>query len=174
MQYAILPSSIKNRDLSSPLLSTFYGLAGPRAPLGVPVWKPFLNRREMVDRDRIRPVPVVFLRLAFSDQLSIVRECQYSGTKIAASTVVVVWLFGGWVVGFVRSRTLPGLSSGVTARSAGVLLDVQRAAACVLEQYPVRILSSSYVSLRTFARPIMSQAPVLPPNHTAFQKNDDY
>lgn len=37
--------------------------------MGAPIWKPFLKRREMVERDRMRPVPVVFLRLAFSDQL---------------------------------------------------------------------------------------------------------
>lgn len=42
----------------------------PRAPLGVPVWKPFLNLRGTSFNDRIRPVPVVFLLLAFSDQLS--------------------------------------------------------------------------------------------------------
>ena len=43
----------------------------PRAPLGTPVWKPFLNRRAMVPRYRMRPVPVVFLRFAFSDQLTV-------------------------------------------------------------------------------------------------------
>lgn len=53
-----------------------YGLEAPRAPLGVPIWKPFLKRREMVERDRMRPVPVVFLRLAFSDQLSVCPACQ--------------------------------------------------------------------------------------------------
>ncbi|KAL2161174.1 hypothetical protein VTH06DRAFT_8393 [Thermothelomyces fergusii] len=44
--------------------------AGPRAPLGVPVRNPFLNRLETVLRYRSRPVPVTFLRFAFSDQLS--------------------------------------------------------------------------------------------------------
>lgn len=44
----------------------------PRAPLGVPVWKPFLNLRATVLRYLMRPVPTVFLRLAFSDQLSVV------------------------------------------------------------------------------------------------------
>jgi hypothetical protein len=42
---------------------------GPWAPLGTPVWKPFLNFLETVLRYRIRPVPVTFLRFAFSDQL---------------------------------------------------------------------------------------------------------
>lgn len=46
-------------------------------------------------------------------------------------------LLNGWVsirvrVGVSVSRTLPGLSSGETARSAGVLLDVQRSATCLL------------------------------------------
>jgi len=51
--------------------SPTYALAGtPRAPLGAPVWKPLLNLREMPLRLRMRPVPVVFLRLAFSLQLS--------------------------------------------------------------------------------------------------------
>lgn len=44
-------------------------LVGPRALCGVPVWKPFLNRLLTVLRYLILPVPVVFLRLAFSDQL---------------------------------------------------------------------------------------------------------
>jgi len=42
----------------------------PREPRWEPAWKPFLNRRETCWRYRMRPVPVVFLRLAFSDQLS--------------------------------------------------------------------------------------------------------
>ena len=52
-------------------LHIVYWFAGPRAPFGVPSWKPFFALRETVDRDRMRPVPVVFLRLAFSPQLSI-------------------------------------------------------------------------------------------------------
>lgn len=43
---------------------------GPRAPFGAPLWKPFLNLREMSLSERVRPEPVVFLRLAFSPQLS--------------------------------------------------------------------------------------------------------
>jgi len=42
---------------------------GPRAPFGVPVRNPLLNLRGMSLRDRILPVPVVFLRFAFSPQL---------------------------------------------------------------------------------------------------------
>lgn len=48
-------------------------VAGPLAPLGAPCWKPFLNLRATNLRYLIRPVPVVFLRLAFSLQLSGVR-----------------------------------------------------------------------------------------------------
>lgn len=40
----------------------------PRAPLGTPVRKPFLDLRATCWRVRMRPVPVVFLRLAFSPQ----------------------------------------------------------------------------------------------------------
>lgn len=43
----------------------------PRAALGEPVWNPFLNLRATVLRYRMRPVPTVFLRFAFSDQLSV-------------------------------------------------------------------------------------------------------
>lgn len=95
MQYAILlSSSIKNGEPSSPTSYRFavYGLAGPRAPLGVPVWKPFLKRREMVDRDRMRPVPVVFLRLAFSDQLSVLSENVSTHKRLASWTVSAVSL----------------------------------------------------------------------------------
>jgi hypothetical protein len=42
---------------------------GPREPLGAPVWNPFLNFLATVLRYRMRPVPVTFLRFAFSDQL---------------------------------------------------------------------------------------------------------
>ena len=52
------------------------GLFGPRESLGAPVRKPFLNLRETPLRVRMRPVPVVFLRLAFSLQLSV--ECHVS------------------------------------------------------------------------------------------------
>ena len=50
-------------------------LVGPRAPLGVPTRKPFENFRDTVLRVLMRPVPVVFLRLAFSLQLS--KQCQH-------------------------------------------------------------------------------------------------
>lgn len=45
---------------------------------------------------------------------------------------VYVYVFGA--NGSFRSRTLAGLSSGVTARSAGVLLDVQRSATYLVER----------------------------------------
>lgn len=44
---------------------------GPRAPAGAPTRKPFFCRRSTVLRYRMRPEPVVFLRLAFSPQLSV-------------------------------------------------------------------------------------------------------
>jgi len=44
---------------------------GPRAPFGAPDWKPLLNLRLMCLRVLMRPVPVVFLLLAFSPQLSV-------------------------------------------------------------------------------------------------------
>lgn len=62
----------------------------------------------------MRPVPVVFLRLAFSPQLS--ASCQF------------LCSVGRDVVG---QHTLPGLSGGVSTRGAGVLLDVEGAAAWV-------------------------------------------
>lgn len=70
--YAILlisPRVLKATAPSVPFV--IYALVGPREPAGAPIWKPFLKRRETWDRDRMRPVPVVFLRLAFSDQLSV-------------------------------------------------------------------------------------------------------
>lgn len=48
----------------------YFEMIGPFAPLGAPIWNPFWNLREMVLSVRIRPVPVVFLRLAFIPQLS--------------------------------------------------------------------------------------------------------
>ena len=44
---------------------------GPFAPAGAPTRNPLLNLRLTVLRYRMRPVPVVFLRLAFSPQLSV-------------------------------------------------------------------------------------------------------
>ena len=65
----------------------------------------------------MRPVPVVFLRLAFSLQLSVSRACvslmRARGCRVRSG-----------------QRTLSGLGGGVAARSAGVLLDVKRAATC--------------------------------------------
>jgi hypothetical protein len=56
----------------------------------------------------MRPVPVVFLRLAFSPQLTVL--CYSQST-----------------VSFGVERTLADLGSGVSARGAGVLLDVEGA-----------------------------------------------
>lgn len=49
----------------------YSALAGPREPFGVPCWKPFLNLRGTSLSERMRPVPVVLRRLAFSPQLSV-------------------------------------------------------------------------------------------------------
>lgn len=65
----------------------------------------------------MRPVPVVFLRLAFSLQLSVLQA--WVSLLHARGCRVRSW-----------QHTLSGLSGGVTARSAGVLLDVKRAATC--------------------------------------------
>ncbi len=46
----------------------------PLAPFGTPVLNPFLNRRGTSFMLRMRPVPVVFLRFAFSPQLSVFRK----------------------------------------------------------------------------------------------------
>lgn len=64
----------------------------------------------------MRPVPVVFLRLAFSPQLTII-TCQL---RYSVS-----------MDGLQYQRTLAGLSSGVSTRGASVLLDVKGAATCV-------------------------------------------
>ena len=64
-------------------------LVGPLAPLGVPCWKPFLNFLETSLRVLMRPVPVVFLLLAFSPQLSvIVQLVLMSGLFIRVRRVV--------------------------------------------------------------------------------------
>lgn len=57
-------------------------LAGPLESFGTPVWKPFLNFRGTPFMCRIRPVPVVFLRLAFSPQLSAIRVSQISFGRV--------------------------------------------------------------------------------------------
>jgi hypothetical protein len=44
---------------------------GPLASFGAPDWKPFLNLREIPFNVRIRPVPVVFLLLAFMPHSSV-------------------------------------------------------------------------------------------------------
>lgn len=68
----------------------------------------------------MRPVPVVFLRLAFSPQLT--ARCQLRTS----------WFGNRVLLDSAGSRTLPGLSSRVAARSAGVLLDVEGATTWVL------------------------------------------
>lgn len=69
----------------------------------------------------MRPVPVVFLLLAFSDQLSAEQNVRYRGGS-----------WGGGGRG--RRRTLPGLGGGVSTAGAGVLLDVERAATTTAAQ----------------------------------------
>jgi hypothetical protein len=55
-----------------------YAAVGPRAPLGVPVWKPFLKRWWTERRERQRPEPVVLRRLAFSPQLTVAKKKTWS------------------------------------------------------------------------------------------------
>lgn len=62
-----LPSSTPQSLAHDFAFSTF---AGPLLPLGTPIRKPFLNLRGTSFKLRMRPVPVVFLRLAFMPQLS--------------------------------------------------------------------------------------------------------
>lgn len=52
--------------------SVYAFVLGPFDPLGTPVWNPFLNFRGISFMVRIRPVPVVFLLLAFMPQLSVI------------------------------------------------------------------------------------------------------
>lgn len=85
--------------------------------MGTPVRKPFLNRLDTVLRYRIRPVPVTFLRFAFSDQLSASQSRQWLRPRLS-DMASVCW-----------KRTLAGLSSRVAARSANLLLVVERPAA---------------------------------------------
>jgi hypothetical protein len=66
----------------------------------------------------MRPVPVVFLRLAFSPQLT--AWCQLCASCFEDRVLL----------DSTGSRTLPGLSSRVAARGAGVLLDVEGATTC--------------------------------------------
>jgi hypothetical protein len=96
-------------------LRAVYEEEGPLAPAGVPTRNPLENLRETVLRYRMRPVPVVFLRLAFSPQLT------------ARSVSAWPSVAGG---GRALEHTLPGLSSRVAAGSASVLLDVEGATTC--------------------------------------------
>lgn len=76
----------------------------------------------------MRPEPVVFLRLAFSPQLT--ARCQLPGLGNLRA------MRAAW-----ESRTLPGLGSRVAARGAGVLLDVEGSTTCVpLAEFSVRCL----------------------------------
>ena len=129
---------------------------GPRAPLGVPVRNPLLNLRLTSFNERMRPVPVVFLLLAFSPQLTVslhvrigvlgmeevcrFEVCGEWGVDMCRRDVdscFVVGLqgnVGGIVIGgevcIGSERTLSDASAGVAAVGASVLLDVERAGAC--------------------------------------------
>lgn len=72
--------------------------------------------------------------------------CLESGGEAVALIIVDVYIFGA--DGSFVSRTLAGLSSGVTARSAGVLLNVERSATCmstIVHSQP-SVLNASCVS----------------------------
>ena len=100
-----------------------HAFTGPLAPTGVPVWKPFLNRREMVLRYLMRPVPVVFLRLAFSDQLSI------SPSNVSHLFPISFYPSFSLLGSSEGKRTLADLGGRVSARRALLGLVVEGAAA---------------------------------------------
>ena len=79
MPHAIAFEALSGFD-SSPRRSNHEGAAaaGPRAPFGLPVRNPFLNLRATIFKCRIRPVPVVFLRLAFSLHSSVQVDWDYT------------------------------------------------------------------------------------------------
>ena len=90
--------------VSNNLDYAFAGFAGPLLPFGTPVWKPFLNFRGISFKDRIRPVPVVFLLLAFMPQLSVLLrvlanpDCvTRNGSGFAVG--VQCWNWGAYIVG---------------------------------------------------------------------------
>lgn len=80
----------------------------------------------------MRPVPVVFLRFAFSPQLTVfpaLVHCPRAGSSDSPMPSGEGMDSSESFTGRELSRrTLPGLSGGVSARGAGVLLDVHRAA----------------------------------------------
>lgn len=141
---------------------------GPRAPLGVPVRNPLLNLRLTSFNERMRPVPVVFLLLAFSPQLTVSLHVRIG--VLGMEEVCRFEVCGGWGVDMCRrdvdscfvvglqgigggvviggevcigsERTLSDASAGVAAVGAGVLLDVERARACIL------IIPSAFLWIR--------------------------
>ena len=81
----------------------------------------------------MRPVPVVFLRFAFSPQLTVESPVSAVFLFHVANFMPVAPGEGEQAGDFLgrrilSKRTLPGLSGGVSARRAGVLLDVHGAA----------------------------------------------
>lgn len=105
-----------------------YCATGARAPFGAPVWKPFLNRREMVPRYRMRPVPVVFLRLAFSDQLTVFRVTLVSHLLPLSFSLTSPLPNRRSNHRDREMRTLANLGGRVSARGAGLGLVVERTA----------------------------------------------
>ena len=98
---------------------------GPRAPLGTPVLKPFFCLRATVLSVLMRPVPVVFLRLAFSPQLSVPVLATLCPTSSSGPFRIAQYSVAGG-----GGRTLPNASARVSAVGASLLLNVERAAAC--------------------------------------------
>ncbi len=172
----ILASILERRPSNPPpAVRLLYALAGSRAPLGRPVWKPFLNFRATVLRYRTRPVPVTFLRLAFSDQLS-VSSCQNFSSPVWA-----VWharlLSTRHGIEHARKhfrlvgqRTLANLSSRVSARSAGVLLVVHGAASKCLSRSNQPSCSSSRRAVLKFLLPNLDR----PSPRSSFLRDQTY
>lgn len=113
------PWAIHNRlpNRAIPFRTLYSALAGPLASFGAPVWKPFLKRRVTPLRYRMRPVPVVFLRFAFSPQLSEPVLAIFSSSRVTPvpRAVLLDWI----------EHTLTDLSSRITAWWTCMLLDVE-------------------------------------------------
>lgn len=129
---------------------------GPRAPFGAPDWKPFLNLRGTSLSERVRPEPVVFLRLAFSPQLSAtcVSICATGGMRwyrVASADEVSCPLAHGC------PHTLSNAGAWVSAVGASVLLHVHRATACIFHNESA-LAPIGYASIRSLSAMLHSPA----------------
>jgi hypothetical protein len=77
-------------------LTVYVAVDAPRAPAGTPVRKPLLKRRGTFLRCRMRPVPVVFLRLAFSPQLTVILSIDCKSVIVVSIDVHLRVLAAGY------------------------------------------------------------------------------